>query len=124
MTPKEAKALALVAVGRQEAKSAVDNQRRDELRRSFMTDAEAEELILGIMRVRGTQGANEDEVTALINECISARFMASCVDLAVKGLLDVDYDPTQPVGDRLVFKYRKDLDATIKDVLQRRRGDG
>lgn len=124
MTQKEAKALALVAVGRQEAKTAVESQRREELRRSFLTDDEAEELILGVMRARGDRGANEDEVTAILNDCISTRFMSSCVDLAAKGLLDVDYDPTQPVGDRLVFKYRKDLDATIKDALQRRKDGG
>jgi len=120
MTLTEAKALALVAVGKIEAKSAVDQQQRDAMRQSMLTDEEAENLILSVMRQRGDRGATEQEVTDMLNECISARFISCCVDLAAKGLVDIDFDPTQPVNDRLVFKQRTELSDTIKDVLRRR----
>lgn len=120
MTPTEAKALALVAVSKIEAKSAVEQRKRDDMRQSMLTDTEAENLILSVMRSRGDRGATEQEVTDMLNECISIRFVACCVDLAVKGLLEIDFDQTQPVNDRLVFRNRESIQDTIKEVLHRR----
>jgi len=120
MTPAEAKALALVAVGKIEAKTAAEEHHRDEMRQSMLTDDEAENLILSLMRVRGDRGATEDEVKAMLNEVIVTRFMATCGDLAAKGLIDVDYNPDAPENEKLEFKPRKDIESTLREVLQRR----
>ena len=124
MTANEAKALALVAVGKIEAAQAADQQKRDVLRQSMLTNTEAEALIMSLLRSRGDAGVNETDATDMLNECISARFMSCCVDLASKGLIDVDFDTTQPVNDRLQFKQRKDIEDTIREALRRRTEGG
>ena len=124
MSPIQSKALALVAVGRIEAKSAAEQQQRESIRQAMLSDKEAENLILSILRVRGGRGATEAEVTKMVNECVAARFMSACVDLACKGLVDVDYDPDKPEFDRLVFKRRPDIEDLLKEALEHERGQG
>ena len=120
MTANEAKALALVAVGKIEAAEAAEQQKRDALRQSMLTNQEEETLIMSLMRSRGEAGATDAEAAELLNECISARFIACCVDLAAKGLIDVDVDLTKPVNDRVTFKRRKDIEDTLREALARR----
>ena len=124
MTPIEAKALALVAVSKIEAKGAADQQKRDDMRRSMLTDNEAENMILALMRTRGDRGLTTQEATDALNEIISIRFMHTCIELAMKGLIDIDYDLTQPVNDRLVFRQRKDIDDTLREVVAQRMENG
>lgn len=125
MNTNEAKALALVAVSKIEAASAGDQQKRDEIRQSMLTDREAENIVDAVLRARGQGGtATEREVTEVLNEAIHIRFQGTCMDLVIKGLADVDVDMTQPVGERLVFKTRKDLDPQLKEALLRRKTGG
>lgn len=124
MTANEAKALALVAVGKIEAAEAAEQQQRDALRQSMITNQEEETLIMSLMRSRGEAGATDSEAAELLNECISARFIACCVDLAAKGLIDIDIDMTQPVNDRVKFTHRKDIESTLREALARRDADG
>jgi len=124
MTPIEAKALALVAVSKIEAKGAVDQQQRDDMRRSMLTDTEVENMILSLMRSRGPRGITAQETTDAMNEIITIRFLGACIDLALKGLLDIDFDLTQPMNDRLIFRQRKDIEDTLRDVIQRRESGG
>lgn len=124
MTPQQAKALALVAVSQIEAKTAAEEQRRDELRKTFLNDQEIETLILAVLRTRGDLGVTDEVMTKIINEFVSIRFMNSCVDLALAGLLDVDYDSNLPENDRLMFRSRKDIQGPLQAALQQRRGAG
>lgn len=125
MTPQEAKALAMVAVGKIEAHAAADQRHRDEMRQSFLTDQEMEQVILAVFRSRGDDGiVTDEEVKHIINEIITIRFMNSCTELVLKGLLNVDYDPTLPPNERLVFKARRDIQGSLKEALQRRATGG
>ena len=123
MTPSHAKALALVAVGRIEANSAVEQQQRDHVRQTMLTDDEAESLISAIMRRRGERGATETEVLTLVNECMTMRLLSSCVDLAVKGLVDVDIDLSKPVNEQIAFFQRKDIEGEIRAAIKERGQD-
>lgn len=120
MTATDAKALALVAVGKIEARSAAERQQRENIRQSMLTDHEAETLILSAMQSRGDMGLPEREGTDMLNECIAARFIACCVDLAAKGLISINYNPANPVGERLVFTQREDIKDTLREVINRR----
>lgn len=116
--------MALVAVGKIEAKSASDQLRRDDMRQSFVNDQEIEQIILAVFRSRGNRLVTDEEVQNIINEIITIRFMNSCTELVTKGLLDVDYDPTLPPNERLVFKSRKDIAEPLQAALQRRTPGG
>jgi hypothetical protein len=124
MTPHEAKALAIVAVGNMDAKSAAKEADSESARRTFITDEEIEALVLGFFRSREETGGTDEEVRELLNEVIATRYMASCIELAAKGLINVDIDPQQPPGERLVFRPRKDLEPVLKEALQRRVNGG
>lgn len=126
MTQTEAKALALVAVGKIEAKTAVDQQKRDQARQAMLSDDEAENLLVALQRCRSRENRSftTEEAMGLINEAVNTRFMSSCFDLVLKGLLDVDYIPGNPPDERLVFKSRKDIEPTLREALQRRAEDG
>lgn len=120
MTPREAKALALVAVSKIEAKSAAEEQSRDEARKTMLDDNEAENIVRSLIRQRGDRGITDLEAQTVLNEIITLRFMATCADLVCKGLIDVDYDPELPETDRLVFKRRDDISDDLRDALNRR----
>ncbi|MGV0949315.1 MAG: hypothetical protein ACOYB3_01490 [Azonexus sp.] len=111
-------------MGKIEAKSAAEAHRNDEIRQSMLTDDEAETLVLSLMRVRGDRGATEDEMKSMLNEVIVTRFMATCGDLAAKGLIDVDYNPDAPDNEKLEFKPRTEIESTLREVLQRREEGG
>ena len=117
MTTIEAKALALVAVGKIEARLAAAQQERGVMCQAMISDAEIENLILGIMRQRPDRRATEQEVADMVNECVELRVLATCVDMAARGLIDVDLDPSLPPNERLVFRQRTDLQDAIRDAL-------
>lgn len=124
MNQNEAKALSLVAVSRIQAKTAADDSVRHDVAQKFMNDDEIENIFLALLRVRGARGVSEDELLKVINECAATRFMSACVDLAAKGLLDVEFMPDLPEGEQVVFRARSDIDSQVRDVLNARRAEG
>jgi hypothetical protein len=117
MNNAEAKALALVTVKKIAAKDAEEVLERTKMRQTMLSDVEAEEMISSFARARGTRGVTEDEIVALLNESVGLKFLVTCIDLAAKGMMNVDIDMTQPPTDRLVFAPRKDISGAIRDVI-------
>lgn len=125
MTPLEAKALSIVATSKMDAHRTADDVNRREVCRAMMSDEEVENLLAEFFRARGGRGATEQEATDMVNDVIALRFMAGCAELAIKGLMDIDYNPNNPPADRLIFRYREDLDPSLKAVTAaRRRANG
>jgi hypothetical protein len=120
MTPIESKALALISVRRRVAASEAEQKQRDEVRQSMLTDVEAASLVQAFRRTRGDRECSAQEVTDLLNEVISIRFISACTNLAANDLIDIDLDPSLPPSDRLVFTWRKDIDEALARVVQER----
>lgn len=121
MTPNEAKSLAIVAVSRIEAKTAADERRRDESRKSMLSDDEAVQVVNALHRGNPGQVFTDDELLSVLNTFIAIRFLGTCVDLAVKGLLDVKIDPNgQSEFDKLVFDIRRGIEPELRSALRGR----
>lgn len=120
MKISEAKRLTSSVLGSKASKEAAKESNRNVNRQAFLSDEESQQILLAFMRGRTNREVTEEEAVAVVNEIIATRVQSALVDLAVKGLVDIDYRPDATVGDRLVFKERKDISDQVGAILSSR----
>ena len=109
MNSTQAKALNILNVQLRQSREKSVDDKISEMRRSFVSDNELEEITLGFLRSRRETGYTEAELDEVINTVIADRFLAICSELAGKGVVDVELDKSKPEGHRITFKWRDDL---------------
>lgn len=122
MTQDEAKVLSLVAVEKIEQKTTEREKEKEEMRKTLLTDAEATEILRALIRKRGGYGFSEKEAQSLLNTAIWVRFLNSCIELTLKGLIDVDIDMDKATGENLTFSSREDIKDQVNEALNRKDG--
>jgi len=122
MNMYQAKAIALLNVTTRHVRAEALEKKQDAMRASFITSNEIEEIMMGAVRRReATEGPRltDVELQEIVNTVISDRFAASCSELAGLGLVDVNYDPAKPEGNRITYCWRDDLTQEEYALLDR-----
>lgn len=119
MRQSESKALALVAVSKIESASANKTLKRNHVIESLLSDDEVERLILNI--IEGRPGVcPEKDIATMIQAATTVRYLSTCLELALKGLVTIDVDMTMPEGDidQLRFTKRESISAALQALLK------
>lgn len=124
MTPLQAKSLALLNLQKRDANEAERERQGDALRATIISDDEIENIIESAIRTRARsgRGITTEELQMLVNTIIGDRYAAGLSEMAGKGLLDIEFDPTKPAGQRIDYDIREDIQPQIKQFMENERG--
>lgn len=114
MNNEQAKAQALVAVSKIVAAESRHKQKWDAFAKMLLSDEESEKLVMNMLSHRDQ--ADEDDITLMLKTVAMIRYLNTCADLALKGLVIIDIDPTADVLDRLVFKRVDEVTKALESI--------